>query len=74
MTRNCGNCRWYEEYVEGDENMLALGFCEWPEDRIPWSLRWGKRERVSVHPHEGDKCPCFEEKADVSTPVRCQEG
>lgn len=59
MTKNCGTCKWFEPYSFDDE---GNGSCEWPADRLPYSLRWGNRERVSVQREEGKDCSCHEPK------------
>lgn len=61
MTQSCKTCRWFDPSFAPDEDEHeALGLCEWPADRLPYSLRWGNRERVAVRPLEGSDCPCYE--------------
>lgn len=61
MSKNCGSCKWYDPaYSNADAPPEdQLGACEWPSDRLPWSLRWGNRERLYVAPTEGTKCPQY---------------
>lgn len=64
--QECGNCKWFEHAWWDTENTRddwlnpVLGFCEWPKDRLPYSLRYGNRERMMVEPTDGDTCSCFE--------------
>lgn len=61
MTQSCKTCRWFDPSFAPDEDEHeALGLCEWPADRLPYSLRWGNRERVAVCPLDGSDCPCYE--------------
>lgn len=63
MTKNCGNCKWYDpDYAPDDNPEDALGLCRYPAERIPYSLRYGNRERMAVCPLDGCNCYCFEEK------------
>jgi hypothetical protein len=58
----CGSCRWFNPaYVPCDDPAEALGLCEWPPERLPFSLRYGNRERMAVGPLEGVDCAGFEE-------------
>lgn len=59
----CERCRWFNpDFAPDDDKEQALGLCEWPADRLPWSLRYGNRERMAVGPLEGFNCPQFEAK------------
>lgn len=59
--RSCGACRWFGgEFVSKDDPESSIGHCHWPAERLPYSLRYGNRERMMVEPHEGAECPCFE--------------
>lgn len=61
----CGQCRWFNpDFAPADDPKEAIGLCEWPADRLPYSLRWGNRERVGVGPLEGDGCATFEDMTD----------
>lgn len=63
----CKTCGWYDAsyYLfteeDGDD---AIGQCEWPADNLPFSLRYGNRERMATHPNEGTECVCWKEKTD----------
>lgn len=62
--KNCGNCRLFDKDFAPDEDPNeALGLCLWPAENLPWSLRYGNRERLAVGPLEGVGCKQFEEKA-----------
>ena len=67
--RCCKTCRWFDRppWYGSDDDEDALGFCEWPASNLPWSLRYGNRERMSVAPTEGTECPCHAYKPE--TPV-----
>ena len=62
----CGKCKWFDRTFDGllliehfdDEE--DLGGCEWPADRLPYSLRYGNRERLGVYAYEGKGCAGFE--------------
>ena len=58
----CRDCRWFKpfdsDYDRDDPD--ELGLCEWPADRLPWSLRYGNRERTAVSPLDGKGCVGFE--------------
>jgi len=61
MAQRCKTCRWFDPSFAPDEDEHeSLGLCEWPADRLPYSLRWGNRERVAVRPLDGSDCPCYE--------------
>jgi hypothetical protein len=68
LAKNCGACRWFDaDYAPDDDPADALGLCGWPADRLPYSLRYGNRERMAVSPIAGEKCSCFERR--LETPV-----
>lgn len=59
----CAICRWFDpDFAPDPDPEEALGLCEWPAERLPFSLRYGNRERTAVRPVDGDECACFEEK------------
>lgn len=61
----CGECRWFDaSFAPLETPEESLGLCEWPSDRLPYSLRYGSRERVAVGPLDGESCPCFERKGN----------
>lgn len=64
MTQSCATCRWYDAtaFYSGPDDDDPIGTCDWPAERLPFSLRYGNRERVAVRPHEGTDCPCYELK------------
>lgn len=65
LPRRCKTCRWFNpDFAKLDTDEESLGLCEWPADRLPYSLRYGNRERVAVSPLEGADCPCFEPHHD----------
>jgi len=67
MSQCCGNCKWFEwpEWQTEDEDDYA--FCRWPSSNLPYSLRYGARERLMIHFNDGADCYCFEvkEKDDI---------
>lgn len=73
----CGRCRWFDPWpfdrADVSDDPEGHGRCDWPSDRLPWSLRWGSRERVGVAPFEGAGCPCFE-PAPEAGPEATPEG
>lgn len=64
MPKACATCRWYEPLLPEDTAEDALGTCEWPAERLPYSLRRGNRERVMVSPTDGETCWCYEAEPD----------
>lgn len=58
----CGNCKWYEPWFPYNGSALVdeSAECTWPANRLPYSLRYGNRERMSVYPLDGSNCPCWE--------------
>lgn len=61
LPRRCKSCRWFDpDFAKLDTDEESLGLCEWPADRLPYSLRYGNRERMAVSPLDGADCPCFE--------------
>ena len=59
--RRCETCRWFDpEFAQLDTPEESLGLCEWPADALPFSLRYGNRERTAVGPLEGAECPCWQ--------------
>jgi hypothetical protein len=59
--QRCGSCRWFDpDFAPNEDEEEALGLCDWPAENLPWSLRWGNRERVAVGPLEGATCPQWE--------------
>ncbi len=57
----CAACRWFNADYAPDDNLEdSLGLCEWPAKRLPYSLRYGARERMAVRPIDGTTCPCWE--------------
>jgi hypothetical protein len=64
----CKTCKWFDPTYYGtiyadDDESEQVGACDWPAERLPYSLRWGNRERVGVYPLEGESCPTWESKA-----------
>jgi len=71
--RKCKLCRWFNpDLALLETEAESLGLCEWPADNLPWSLRYGNRERLAVGPLEGSDCPTFEPR-DVAA-VRAAVG
>jgi hypothetical protein len=63
MSETCGTCLYFDGTLAPEEDPReALGLCTWPASRLPWSLRYGSRERMAVGPLEGGSCPCFVER------------
>lgn len=62
MATECKTCRWFNRppWYQGDDDPDALGSCDWPADHLPYSLRYGNRERMFVAPCDGGKCPAHE--------------
>lgn len=64
--KSCATCRWFDPTMYGtqgppyEEDDIAA--CEWPAERLPFSLRYGNRERVAVKPTDGADCSCYELK------------
>jgi hypothetical protein len=58
----CGTCKWLLLDYLYDTPEESLGFCEWPADRLPYSLRYGNRERMMVSPVDGRNCNAYEAK------------
>lgn len=65
--KSCGTCKWFDASLGGavstmeeDEDGEILGHCTWPADRLPWSLRYGNRERIGVYATEGADCSAYE--------------
>lgn len=63
---NCEACKWssnpFPEASAGPDDLLE---CEWPAALLPYSLRWGNRERVMVarnDPPAGQTCTQFQSK------------
>lgn len=61
LHKNCGRCRWFNDPYTWDEDEPREGYCGWPSERLPWSLRYGNRERMAVSEIEGTDCSQFEE-------------
>lgn len=65
----CANCRWFDLealcFTKDDDPEEAIGECQWPSERLPYSLRYGNRERMAVHPADGEGCAGFEPKESV---------
>lgn len=65
--RRCATCRWHDlaalfsDLADPPEDQLGL--CTWPAERLPYSLRWGNRERAATTSLEGVDCPAWEAKA-----------
>ena len=61
----CGNCKWFEPVIDGETAAQMsyddVAFCMWPYDRLPFSLRYGNRERTMVTKLDGVGCAGFEE-------------
>lgn len=74
VDQRCSTCAWFgrEDWYQGDgpdENGdYGLGFCEWPADRLPWSLRYGNRERMGVYANQGETCSCWEPVKPAANP------
>lgn len=66
--KRCGTCSWFNpDFAPHDDPEEAMGLCEWPAARLPFSLRYGNRERSAVGPLEGTACPCHETKPEGRT-------
>lgn len=63
----CALCRYYDkDFYLADPNDPPedqIGECQWPSGNLPYSLRFGSRERVPVRPVDGEGCKGFERKA-----------
>jgi hypothetical protein len=59
MLKRCETCKWWNELYPEPNDPLEdrLGNCEWPAELLPYSLRYGNRERTGVYGHEGTLCP-----------------
>lgn len=61
--KNCGSCKWYDkDYYFADPDDPPedrIGECNWPADLLPYSLRYGNRERMATTPVDGDRCTCY---------------
>lgn len=69
--RRCKSCRWFDpDFAKLDTDEESLGLCEWPADRLPYSLRYGNRERMAVSPLDGADCPCFEPHHEAHRAVK----
>jgi len=61
--KTCGTCKWFDpDFAPDDDPAEALGLCTWPAERLPYSLRYGNRERMAVGPLEGETCTTWEAK------------
>lgn len=64
--RNCGSCKWYDAdaYLAdpNDPPEDRIGQCTWPAERLPYSLRYGNRERMATSPVDGANCAAYEAK------------
>jgi len=58
---SCGTCKWFDpDFAKLDTPEESLGLCAWPADRLPFSLRYGNRERMAVCPLDGKDCSAHE--------------
>lgn len=58
----CKNCVfWREDYPEfcDDADEDRIGSCTW-RGPMPWSLRYGLRERTACYANDGIECATFE--------------
>lgn len=62
LGQRCGNCYWADNIFpyEGQTAEDVLLECQWPAEQLPYSLRYGNRERLSVAVSDGAKCPQYE--------------
>jgi hypothetical protein len=62
--QNCGNCYWADNPFPyaGQRREDALLQCAWPAELLPDSLTYGNRERMSVSPDNGNKCPQWRDR------------
>lgn len=62
--QNCGSCKWYDAdaYMASPDDPPEdrIGECNWPAERLPFSLRYGSRERVPTSPVDGAQCAAHE--------------
>jgi hypothetical protein len=66
--KTCSTCElfdpdYYGDFVDDTDDRGVLGECEWSSEDLPWSLRYGSRERVAVYAREGDTCCGWKEKS-----------
>lgn len=59
FNRRCGTCKWWEKFGRG-----TMGDCTFPIV-LPASLTDNDAEKLSMYPHEGTACPCWEAKESV---------
>ena len=54
----CATCRWFDAdyFLCADDEDHPMDRCGWPAERLPYSLRYGSRERMSVVPTDGAGC------------------
>ena len=70
----CGTCHWFDRTLGG--NLLPehfndeedIGGCDWPAENLPYSLRYGNRERMGVSARDGAECPCHQKINTSSDP------
>lgn len=64
--RSCGTCRWFDpsnygsldaSFFDPEDDVAA---CLWPAERLPYSLRYGNRERLGVMYSDGADCNAWE--------------
>ena len=61
--RECGTCKWFDStYAPDPDPKEALGLCIWPGKPLPYALRYGSRERMSVFAVDGATCEWWEKK------------
>lgn len=62
----CSTCRWFDltTYFAdlSDPPAEQMGACVWPAEQLPFSLRYGNRERTSVTPLDGAGCAQYQPK------------
>lgn len=63
-TKSCATCKWYDaDYFLADPDDPPedrIGQCGWPAERLPYSLRYGNRERMATSPVDGAECAAHE--------------
>lgn len=65
--KRCETCAWFDPDFVPAEHCVdpedAMGLCEWPANQLPFSLRYGNRERLAVAPKDGAQCAQWKEKS-----------